>query len=101
MTEMMLTNLEYIELGPSPAGEDCVQVGEQNYSRNARKECERYVSLLEEMFPTDNHNNFFEIMGFPHDFGTYYEVVVYFNPTNTKSVDFAYNVESNLPEYWS
>ena len=98
---MMLTNLEYIELGPSPAGEDCVQVGEQNYGQNARKECERYVSLLEEMFPTDNHNNFFEIMSFPHDFGTYYEVVVYFNPTDTKSVDFAFNVESNLPEEWN
>jgi len=97
----MLANLEYIELGPSPAGEDCVQVGDDNYRENARKECKRYVSLLEEMFPSENPNNFFDIMGFPHDFGTYYEVVVYFDCTNTKSVDFAYNVESNLPEYWA
>jgi hypothetical protein len=91
---------EYIELGPVPAGEECAQVGEPNFATDARAECVRYKEQLERMFPTDGKNNRFKIKSFPHDFGSYYEVCCTFDPADVASVDFAYNVEANLPEYW-
>jgi hypothetical protein len=97
---MIIREYEYIELGPVPASEDCVQVGDCNYNVLARKECDRYMELLEKKFPTNDTNNFFSIKKFPHDFGSYYEVVCNFDPTDIDSVDFAYHVESNLPETW-
>ena len=84
---------DYIELGPTPAGEPCVQIGVDNYSVAARIECRRYKQLLEKMFPTCE----FAVKGFPHDFGSYYEVVVYIDESNPHR---AFNVEKNLPETW-
>ena len=34
--------MEYIELGPVPAGEACAQVGTDNYLANSLRECEVY-----------------------------------------------------------
>ena len=31
--------LDYIELGPVPAGETCVEVGTDNYMANSLREC--------------------------------------------------------------
>jgi len=97
---MIIRDYEYIELGPVPAGEDCVQVGDPEYNALARNECLRYIELLLQKFPTDNTNNFFSIKKFTHDFGSYYEVVCNFDSSDIDSVDFAYHVESNLPETW-
>lgn len=91
---------DYIELGPSPAGESCVQVGDPDYASKAREECSRYKELLERKFPNPPWGSRFGIKSFPHDFGSYYEVVVHFDDDNDASVDFAYRVEANLPETW-
>jgi len=91
---------DYIELGPTPAGESCAQVGADDYHEKAREECQRYKELLEATFPDPPQGSRFAIKSFPHDFGSYYEVVVWFDDDNEKSVDFAYKVERNLPETW-
>ena len=36
----------------------------------------------------------------PHDFGTYYEVVCYFDPEDSGAAQYAYRCEDGLPEYW-
>jgi hypothetical protein len=96
----MFSDLEYISIGSSPSGEDCVQVGDPDYGNKSMQECRRYVKLLQEKFPNPTSSNRFGIKAFPHDFGTYREVVVYYDPKDEKSTDFAFNVDANLPEYW-
>lgn len=97
----MFNRFEYMEIGPTPFGEDCAQVGDPDYAMNAKMECNRYIELLNSLFPqAADVNAFFSVKSFPHDFGTYYEVCVNFDPEDTKSVDFAYNVDANLPEFW-
>lgn len=91
----------YITLGPTPAGECCEQIGPNcNYDR-MKKECRVYIHQLERMFPdAEKSNARFAVMSFPHDFGTYKEVVVKYDEMVEDSVNFAFHVESNLPEEW-
>jgi len=89
-----------MELGSSPCDENCAQLGSPDYYSRAMEECGRYKKMLEEKFPPKNPANRFGIKGFNHDFGRYYEVVVFFNDRDGESMDFAYNVEANLPQTW-
>ncbi len=87
---------DYLTLGPTPAGENCVQVGNDNYQTLAREECKKYIALLRKKWPEAN----FRIKSFPHDFGSYMEVVVMYDTENEKETDQAFDIENNLPESW-
>lgn len=87
---------DWIELGPTPMGEECTQVGTDAYPEQSLAECRRYRELLERKFPKAT----FGIKTFPHDFGSYREVVVYFDDDVEGSLSTALNVERNLPENW-
>lgn len=87
---------DYIELGPTPSGEDCAQVGTDKYPEQSLAESRRYCDMLQKKFPKAN----FGIRSFPHDFGTYREVVVYFDDDVDGSLSVALDVERNLPETW-
>ena len=50
--------------------------------------------MLQERWP-DAH---FAVKSFPHDFGTYREVVVYYDTEENDSI--AYEIEANLPTTW-
>ena len=87
---------DYIELGPTPSGEDCEQLGPNYDSRKAVIECSAYAGQLERMFPGGN----FTVKRFPHDFGTYMEVVVNYDTDSEEETDLAYDVDSGYPETW-
>jgi len=87
---------EYLELGSTPVEETCAQVGEDNYINKAMQECRAYVKQLLRLHPGLD----FKVKSFPHDFGSYYEVVLYYNSTDIESVNRAYEVEASLPQYW-
>lgn len=89
-----------MNLGSSPYGEDCAQVGSSDYERMAKEECGRYKKQLETQFPDKPEGVSFIVKGFPHDFGRYYEVIVRWNTDNEEAEQYAYEVESNLPEKW-
>jgi hypothetical protein len=91
---------DYLELGATPAGEPCAQVGSDDYHEKAICECRRYRDQLILQFgnPPDGAN--FAIKRFPHDFGSYHGVVIYFDNNIPEAINYAFNVESNLPEYW-
>jgi len=92
---------EYLELGSAPADENCVQVETgKDYVPAMLAECKRYKELLRKLFPDKPDDCRFAIKSFPHDFGTYYEVVIFYNPKIEKSANFAFSVESNLPAKW-
>ena len=37
---------DFVTLGPVPSDEDCAQVGDEEYERQARRECKRFIDLL-------------------------------------------------------
>ena len=99
---------EYIEIGATPYDEDCAQVGSDDYQSRARKECGVYVRqlwrILEEKkgMNGDNAPTSFNLVvkSYPHDFGTYHEVVARFSDINADAADLAYWVEENAPANW-
>ena len=100
---------ETLELGPVPASEDCQQVDGINTDYYKMKsECQRYKAQLETIFPDyADYDCQFSIKTYSHDFGAYMEVVIYFYPPDNfdddpdeSSLDYAFFVESNLPDTW-
>ena len=62
--------VDYINIGSTPADEDCLGVGHAL----ARKETAIYCRQLEREFPAGK----FSVKGFDHDFGRYHEVVAWY-----------------------
>jgi hypothetical protein len=89
-----------MEIGSSPVSEDCAQVGASDYYERAQKECRAFVNQLKRAFGNPPEGARLTVKSFPHDFGTYYEVVVAYDDSNEKAVDYAFNLEGNTPEYW-
>jgi len=91
---------DFIEIGPVPADEPCAQVGEENYREKAYKECARFIELIRTKLGPEPKKARLAIKAFPHDFGTYHEVVCYFDTHNSESVDYAFRCESDAPTTW-
>ncbi len=85
---------DYIEIGSAPYDEECAQVGSDNYTINARRECRAYVNQLKRQFPKGR----FGIKSFQHDFGSYYEVVAYYD--TEEETQAAFDAEGNSPANW-
>ena len=91
--------MDYIYVGSTPYEEDCAQVGTSGYLQEARKECTAYINQLTRVYgepPGDTH---YRIKAESHDFGTYFEVVIYYNDSVTEEVDYAYQVEAGCAEW--
>ena len=91
---------DYIALGPTPADEPCVQVGEELYAEKARAECRRFIKLLRDTFGPEPSGAYLQPKAFPHDFGTYWEVVCHFNPDVPNSIEYALRLEREAPTTW-
>lgn len=90
---------DYVTIGSSPAGEDCAQVGRDNYYEQMRKETSAFIKQLRRQFG-EHESARIHTKSFPHDFGSYHEVVVSFNDNDEAAMDYAYNIENNTPELW-
>jgi hypothetical protein len=90
----------YISIGSTPSDEPCAQVGTDNYFEQAKKECHAYMGQIMRIFPEFPDYCWLSVKGFPHDFGTYYEVIVRYDENDEKATEFAYNIESNSPANW-
>ena len=93
--------MEYIELGPVPAGEPCAQVGTDSYLARSMRECEVFRRMLDRVFPIPESLPVkYVVRSHTHDFGTYREVSVRYCGGNQAASDFAYQVESAMPDCW-
>ena len=92
--------LDYIELGSTPHGEPCAQVGSPDYSERARLECAAYADQLRRTYPNQCEKIRLKRQSFSHDFGSYYEVVAIFRDDNEDAADAAIFLQDNAPEYW-
>lgn len=91
---------EHLELSCTPIEEPCIQVRRDYYYTDAMKrECNIFKRQLERIFPSPP-GCCFKINSYPHDFGTYCEVVAVFDGSDDDSCNWAYNAETNLPLLW-
>ena len=91
---------EYLTLGPTPAEEDCAQVGSDDYRARSRRESSAYINQLRRQFGPEPIGALLAAKSFPHDFGSYTEVVVKFDTNNPEAVEYAYRLEANTPGEW-
>ncbi len=91
---------DFLSLGSSPINETCVQVGEQDYASLAKQECARFIGLVRRTLGAEPEGAALQTKAFPHDLGTYYEVVCFFDPEIQASVDYAYRCEGETPTTW-
>lgn len=92
---------DYLEIGTTPYGENCAQVGSNtyDYSAAARLECSVFREMIIDTFGEPPAGTTITIKRNPHDFGSYYSLVIYYEE-GTEGEDYAFNVEGNTPEYW-
>ncbi len=91
---------EYLALGPAPCDEDCAQVGQPDYRERVREECRRFILLIRQKLGPEPEGARLSTKSFPHDFGTYYEVVCWFDTDIEASVEYAYRCEAQTPATW-
>lgn len=94
---------DYVSIGCSPAEEECVQVESTgSYYKPMMEECRRYCEFLNKRFPDcDKYNCVLRVKTFPHDFGTYAEVVCWYDTEDEESSAYAYIIEGNSPGRWN
>jgi hypothetical protein len=87
-------------IGSSPYGEDCAQVGSDDYYTRARRECRAFIAQLIRMHGEPPTGCRLTVGSNPHDFGTYYSVDAVFDDANDAACAYAYRCEGEGPELW-
>lgn len=90
---------DYEVIGSTPHGEDCAQVGSQDYFARAMKECRAFQDQIRRLNP-EIPMEMIWIKSFPHDFGTYHEVCFVFDHGIEQHWEWMSKIEDNIPEYW-
>lgn len=91
---------DFLTLGPTPCEEPCAQVGEPDYREKALAECQRFILLLRQTFGPEPEGAWLSVKWFPHDFGSYCEVVCHYTTNSPASVDYAFRCEAETPATW-
>jgi hypothetical protein len=95
-----MTYDDYITIGSAPCNEYCVQVGSENYASRARAECRRFLELIRAKLGPEPKGAQLAVKSFSHDFGTYYEVVCWYEVGNLEAENYAFRCESEAPCNW-
>jgi hypothetical protein len=90
----------FFTLGPVPSDEPCAQVGEEDYRARAVPECQRFITLLRQVFGPEPAGARLSTKWFSHDFGDYCEVICSFDPEIPESVAYAMRCENDTPTTW-
>ena len=91
---------DYLSIGSTPSDESCAQVGSDRYSRASRYECRAFVNQLRRVFGEEPDGAYIKVKSFPHDFGTYKEVVVEYEEGNPEALEYALKIEGDTPLEW-
>lgn len=96
---------DMIEIGCSPYGEECAQVGAKGYDYRTRalRECAAFVRQLRRHAAANGvslDGVDLRVKANSHDFGTYYEVTASFEDSDEKAQEAAYWLEADTPEFW-
>lgn len=91
---------DYITIGSTPCDEPCAQVGSADYHARARREMRAFIGQLRRVFGPEPEGAHLAVKSFPHDFGTYHEVVCYFDTDHPDSAKYALKIEAETPWEW-
>lgn len=91
---------DYLSIGPTPAEEDCAQVGSDSYHTKARKECEAFRKQMLRLMGEPPAGACLRVKTFPHDFGSYLELCCVFREDNEEATSYAYRCEEASPARW-
>jgi len=91
---------DYVDLGSAPYEEPCANVGEPDYQKRARVECNRFVDFLRKTFGPEPPGATLRVKSNPHDFGSYLSVVCEFDDRNEAAAEYAYRCEDDTPATW-
>jgi hypothetical protein len=92
---------DYISIGNTPASEECVQVSKkEDYVDKMLAECNRYKEMLQAKFSNCDKVTIC-VKIFPHEFGSYAEVVVEYDNDDIDAISQALHIENNSPMNWS
>jgi len=97
-----MSSYEYLDIGSTPSGEDCAQLGSTKYDYYSLSmmELKAYANQLKRIF-TDMPSGLSIVKkSNAHDFGTYYELNFKWVDGDRQSERYAYEAEGRLPEYW-
>lgn len=92
---------DYIDIGSTPCEEECAQVGSEDYLKKARVECKRFMELIRKKLGPEPPGAELRIKSNPHDFGTYLEVVCYYEEGNEEALAYALKCEADAPMTWN
>ena len=92
--------VEHTGLGTVPCMESCEQLGPHYDVAAARAEARRFVQLLDKLFRDRPEGARFKITANPHDFGTYYDVMVLV-PETQEGYAWGRLVEDFAPATWA
>jgi len=88
-------------LGPCPALEDAVQLGEPDYEARAKRECARFIDRIREVHGREPAGALLRVQSHHHDFGFYFEVEIAWEYGNRGAEEYAELVLVAPPERWS
>jgi hypothetical protein len=91
---------EYIDIGGTPAEEDCAQTGiTENYEHLNRLECRAYIMALRRVHGDPPAGAEIKIHVNPHEMGSYREVRCVFDPEDPAAVAYADKVGNGLARW--
>lgn len=92
---------EYMEIGSAPCNEDCVSVDPKvEYLPAMRRECLRFMDLIRKKLGPEPEGARLSVKSHPHDFGTYLDVVCYYDDEDEEARRYAFRCESDSPKTW-
>jgi hypothetical protein len=92
---------ERFELGTTvPHDEPCAQLGRPNYHQDSISECLAFIDMLTRTLGDPPAGAYLKRISCSHDFGTYHDVVVVYNPEIEEAEEYALKVESSIPDRW-
>lgn len=91
---------DYLNIGPCPGDEQAAQVGSPDYHQKARRECRIFINMLRRIHGEEPTGARLTIRAFDHEFGSYHEVVCYYDSDNKVSSEYALKCEGETPEHW-
>ena len=92
---------ELVYLGPAPANESCVQVGDPDYAAQAVAECRAYIEAIRKVVGEESDGAVLRVKREIHDFGAYLEVICEYDPSSEAAAEYAVRCDEHAPTTWA
>lgn len=91
---------DLVYLGSAPPDEPCAQVGSYGYREAVLDQCKRYIALIRKTVGIELFGAKLKVEWQEHDFGSYAEVVCWYDDAIDGAREYAYRCESDGPLTW-